>query len=78
MVSDLEPALIPNVGKSPVVHRSRNFKTNLVNGNCTGRFGAAKTMQLFGVFHCYLNEQIHELLANERRQQIQELLANPI
>jgi hypothetical protein len=35
-----------------------------------------KTMQLFGVFHCYLKEQIHELLANERRQQIEELLAN--
>jgi hypothetical protein len=33
-------------------------------------------MLLFGVSHCYLKEQIQELLANKREQQIQELLAN--
>jgi hypothetical protein len=68
MVLDREPALIPDVGKSLAVCRSRNFETNSVNGNCTRRFGAAKVMQLFGVFLCYLKEQIQVLLANERRQ----------
>jgi hypothetical protein len=60
MVSDPEPALIPDVAKSPAVRQSRNFDTNSVNGNCTGRFGVVKTIQLFCFSHCYLKERLQE------------------